>query len=166
MLSAQSGRAKVMSKNCLTPAARRAGLQARQARADQRAAKLAPILKGLQASGVTSLNGIAEALNERGALTLTGRGHWHGMQVARVLQRGRDDLQSRAMSDVSRYTFNVTQIGGRYGAWQWEICRDGQPLPARLRAVGFRAKHTATLAGKVALGDFLWALMDEQNKSD
>jgi hypothetical protein len=70
-----------------TPAARRAAREAHQARADARAAGLAPIIKALQAAGITSLKGMARALNERGMLTPTGRGRWHAMQVARVLKR-------------------------------------------------------------------------------
>jgi hypothetical protein len=70
-----------------TPAAIRAARQARIARADESAAKLAPIVKALQATGVTSLNDIAAALNERGIPTPSGRGHWHAMQVARLLKR-------------------------------------------------------------------------------
>lgn len=70
-----------------TPAARRAAREAHQARADARAADLAPIIKAIQAAGITSLIGIARALNERGMLTPTGRGRWHAMQVARVLKR-------------------------------------------------------------------------------
>jgi hypothetical protein len=54
---------------------------------DERAANIAPIVKALQAAGVTSLNGIAEALNARDVLTPAGRGHWHATQVTRVLQR-------------------------------------------------------------------------------
>jgi hypothetical protein len=47
----------------LSPLAAFAGVsnEARQARADERAAKLAPIIKALQAKGVTSLSGIAHA---------------------------------------------------------------------------------------------------------
>jgi hypothetical protein len=41
--------------NRVHPAAQRAAREANEARADERAAKLAPILKELQASGVTSL---------------------------------------------------------------------------------------------------------------
>jgi hypothetical protein len=71
----------------LTPAVRRAGIEARQARAAERAAKLAPIVKALQAAGVTSLNGIAEALNDRGILTPAGSDRWYASQVARLLKR-------------------------------------------------------------------------------
>jgi hypothetical protein len=43
--------------------------KARTARANQNAADLAPIIAELQASGITSLNDIAAALNERGVPT-------------------------------------------------------------------------------------------------
>jgi hypothetical protein len=41
----------------------------------------------MQAAGVTSLRGIAKALNERGVPTATGKGKWEAMQVGRVLGR-------------------------------------------------------------------------------
>jgi hypothetical protein len=41
----------------------------------------------LQASGVTSLNGLAAALNERGVPTPAGSHHWHAAQVSRLLKR-------------------------------------------------------------------------------
>jgi hypothetical protein len=50
-------------------------------------ADLAPIVKELQASGVTSLRGIAKALNERRIPTVAGSGRWYHVQVARVLAR-------------------------------------------------------------------------------
>jgi hypothetical protein len=61
--------------------------EARQSRADARAADLAPIIAELQAAGVTSLRGIAAALNERGIPTATGHGRWHHVQVGKVLAR-------------------------------------------------------------------------------
>jgi hypothetical protein len=70
-----------------TPAAIRAAREARIARADESAAKLAPLVKALQATGVTSLEGIAAALNERGVPTPRGRGQWYAMQVSRLLKR-------------------------------------------------------------------------------
>jgi hypothetical protein len=84
MLSAQSDGAKAMP-NRFTSAARHSVREARQARADERAADLAPIVAELQAGGVTSLRGIAAALNERGIPIVTGSGHWHHAQVARLL---------------------------------------------------------------------------------
>jgi hypothetical protein len=57
------------------------------ARAVAKAADLAPIIAELQSAGVTSLKGIAEALNARQIPTPGGRGHWHAMQVARLLKR-------------------------------------------------------------------------------
>jgi hypothetical protein len=72
------------------------------------------------------------------------------------------------MSEGDRYTLVVrarrSAIHPR--PWGWEICRDAQPLPVRIRESGFKTEHTATLAGKVALRDFLAGLADEQSKSD
>jgi hypothetical protein len=87
MLSAQSGGAKVMPKNRFHPAPRRAASEARQGRADQRVADLAPVIAELQASGVTSLRGIAKALNERRIPTVAGSGRWYHTQVGLVLAR-------------------------------------------------------------------------------
>jgi hypothetical protein len=61
--------------------------KARSARATARAADLAPIMSELKAEGITSLNGIAAALNARGVPTPAGSSHWHASQVARVLRR-------------------------------------------------------------------------------
>jgi hypothetical protein len=68
MLSAQSGGAEVMPKHPFTGVSN----EARQAHADRGAAKLAPILKELQAAGVTSLRGIAVAARQP-VLSIEGR---------------------------------------------------------------------------------------------
>ena len=73
--------------NDFPAAARYAAREARQAAADERAAKLAPLIKALQAAGVTSLNGLAVALNARGVVTPAGGSQWHATQVRRVLAR-------------------------------------------------------------------------------
>jgi hypothetical protein len=69
------------------PTGRRRAAIARTARADERVRKLAPIIKAIQAEGITSLNGIAEALNKLRVPTPRGRGHWRATQVRRVLAR-------------------------------------------------------------------------------
>jgi hypothetical protein len=56
-------------------------------RTDERAAKLAPIIKALHAKGITSLKGIAAALNKRRIRTARHIGPWHPTQVARLLKR-------------------------------------------------------------------------------
>jgi DNA invertase Pin-like site-specific DNA recombinase len=61
-------------------------IEARQARADAKAADLAPIIKNLQAAGKTSLRTIAAALNEAGIPTARG-GEWSSPQVMRILER-------------------------------------------------------------------------------
>ncbi|WP_457798921.1 recombinase family protein [Methylocystis sp. S23] len=63
-----------------------AGRAARAAQADNRAADLGPIIADLRSTGVTSLGGIAAALNEKGIPTAKG-GKWQAVQVQRVLAR-------------------------------------------------------------------------------
>lgn len=55
-------------------------------RADAKAADIAPAIKELQASGVTSLTGIAVGLNDQGIPTPRG-GKWQAVQVQRVISR-------------------------------------------------------------------------------
>jgi hypothetical protein len=62
----------------------------RKGRADsarRHAADLGPVIKAMQAASVTSLRGIAKALNECGVPTATGKGQWEAMQVGCVLAR-------------------------------------------------------------------------------
>jgi hypothetical protein len=73
--------------NHFTPAARHSVREGRRARADRTVADLAPIIAELQASGVTSLRGIAKALNQRGIPTVAGSSRWHHTQVERLLGR-------------------------------------------------------------------------------
>ena len=56
------------------------------AAADQFAANVLPIVRAIQTSGVTSLAGIAEALNARGVRTARG-GAWHASTVRNLLAR-------------------------------------------------------------------------------
>jgi hypothetical protein len=70
-----------------TAKARAASVELRTARADAHAAGLAPIIKSLQASGVTTLRAIAAELNRRGIQTPRGRGEWDATKVRRVLAR-------------------------------------------------------------------------------
>ena len=63
------------------------GVEAIQARADSRAADIAPIIADLQAAGKTSLRDIADGLNKAGIPTARGRGAWSAVQVQRVLDR-------------------------------------------------------------------------------
>jgi hypothetical protein len=47
--------------------------------------------------------------------------------------------------------------------WEWEIYRNGQPLPVRLRGSNHSSKDGAKWAGAKALREFLAALDREQN---
>jgi len=60
-------------------------LATRQAKAQSRAADLAPIIADLRASGSVSLQQIAEGLNAKGIGTARG-GMWRREQVRRVLE--------------------------------------------------------------------------------
>jgi DNA invertase Pin-like site-specific DNA recombinase len=62
------------------------GNQAKALRATDRASDLAPIIRKLQADGITSANGIAAALNFQGVPAARG-GLWRAIQVQRVLAR-------------------------------------------------------------------------------
>jgi hypothetical protein len=66
---------------------RAAASQDPKKQADARAADLAPIIARLQASGVTSLYGIAKALTALAVPTPGGKKKWQGLQVRRVLAR-------------------------------------------------------------------------------
>ena len=54
----------------------------------------------------------------------------------------------------------VTECGD--GVWEWEICRRGELLPARMRDGPFKSEEVALSAGKIALRDFLELLEFEQ----
>jgi hypothetical protein len=65
-----------------------AARKARTARADARGREdLRPAIEALRASGVTTLQGIVRALNERGIPTARGTGQWEPAQVWRLLAR-------------------------------------------------------------------------------
>ncbi len=70
----------------LTDAAREASRAMRTGKAEARASDLAPLIKELQAQGVTSLREIAKALNDRGIPTARGK-EWAPEQVRRVLAK-------------------------------------------------------------------------------
>jgi DNA invertase Pin-like site-specific DNA recombinase len=63
-----------------------AGCAVIAARANERAADISPAISEIRAAGITSLRGIAVALNERGIPTARGC-TWTGVQVSRILAR-------------------------------------------------------------------------------
>jgi len=71
----------------LTAKVRMAGCKARAARADARAADLAPTVADIQASGARSLRAIAAELNRRGIQTPRGVGEWKAGSVSQLLAR-------------------------------------------------------------------------------
>ena len=71
----------------VTAAVRISYVEARRQRTDLAVGVLGPVIAELLASGVTSLRGIAAALNERGIPTVAGSGRWRHVQVGRLLAR-------------------------------------------------------------------------------
>ncbi len=65
------------------------GAAATKAKADQFAANVLPVIESIRAAGVTSLRGIAEALDARGIETARG-GEWAAATVRNVIMRGAD----------------------------------------------------------------------------
>jgi DNA invertase Pin-like site-specific DNA recombinase len=70
----------------ISPKMSKAGRAAIQKRVQARAADLAPIIKDLQAGGATTLQALADGLNERGIPAARG-GQWSTPQVMRVLDQ-------------------------------------------------------------------------------
>ena len=62
------------------------GVRANKEKADQHAANVVPIIREIEASGVTSNLGIAKALNARGIPTARG-GEWYDSTVKNALAR-------------------------------------------------------------------------------
>jgi hypothetical protein len=60
---------------------------------------------------------------------------------------------------VDKYHVVVTQR--LRASWDWELYRNDEPLPARVRAGPYKSARTAEIAGKVALREFLEALERE-----
>lgn len=69
-----------------TEAERRTSHATAQARAVAFQAELMPIMREMQASGITSLGALAQALMDRGIPTARGFSTWSRMQVYRILK--------------------------------------------------------------------------------
>ena len=68
-----------------------AAVSAIKAKADKHAMNLKPVIEALKAEGITSLGGIAKALNERGMLT-PRNGKWHKTSVSHLLARANNPV--------------------------------------------------------------------------
>ena len=62
------------------------GVASNRTTADQFAANVAPVIRDIERAGVTTLQGIADALNARGIRTARGR-QWYATTVRNVLER-------------------------------------------------------------------------------
>ena len=81
---------------------------------------------------------------------------WHTLPAART----RHILLSMAALLRDELYIVITECGN--DIWEWEICRQGEPLPARMRDGPFGSEEAALAAGKTALREFLGLLESEQ----
>jgi hypothetical protein len=93
--------------------------------------------------------------------------------IAKALEVGRASVYRTLANDSDpepadmseeNYTIVVAQPNP-HSPWEWEVYRNGAPLPARLRKGDFRSEGTARAAGKMALLEFLAALSRENSRT-
>jgi Recombinase len=80
-----------MSSGRITDKARAAAHRQLSAQANGRASRLLPVIEELNVVGITSMRGIAAALDERGIATARG-GPWSPAQVQRLMKRIRSTV--------------------------------------------------------------------------
>src|SRR4051812_45543525 len=68
----------------------------------QNDARIMPIIREIQAAGITSLSGIGRALDQRGIPTPLKANGWSGEQVRRMLARSADPAIVEAAPAVQR----------------------------------------------------------------
>jgi DNA invertase Pin-like site-specific DNA recombinase len=86
-LAAKKAQGAQLGNRTNLPAAQAKGRAVNAAAADAFARNVLPIIRQIQASGVTSLRGIARALDARGIATARG-GSWEARTVSELLHRG------------------------------------------------------------------------------
>lgn len=85
-LAAKKAQGAKLGNRTNLPAAQAAGASANRAAADAFAANVLPVVRQIQAAGITSRAAIAEALNARGIRTARG-GAWYASTVGNLLGR-------------------------------------------------------------------------------
>jgi DNA invertase Pin-like site-specific DNA recombinase len=86
-LAAKKAQGALLGNGINLTAAQAKGRAANTAAADAFARNVLPIIRQIQASGVTSMHGIARALDAQGVATARG-GTWEANTVSNVLRRG------------------------------------------------------------------------------
>jgi hypothetical protein len=88
------------------------GAAANKAKAERFAANTLPIIREIQASGVTTLRGVALALNARGVPSARGV-PWSPVAVSNILKRAAKATPSTTQSEsLSRQDAGVTERAG------------------------------------------------------
>src|SRR5271163_3242495 len=62
--------------------------------------------------------------------------------------------QSEPSTKSSSPRYGVAVIERSPSSWEWEICRDGRPLPVPLRDGFYKSKSAAGAAGRLAIRRF------------
>ena len=70
------------------------------------------------------------------------------------------------MATLLRDEFHIVVTESGTGIWEWEICRQGEPLAVPMRDGPFGSEKVALAAGKIALREFLELLESEQESDD
>jgi hypothetical protein len=63
---------------------------------------------------------------------------------------------------ADKYHVVAQQPDPKWWRWEWEIYRNGQPIPVRLRGGSYPSKEAAQRGGLRALREFLAALEREK----
>ena len=84
------------------------GTAANKANADRFAANIIPIIREIQASGVTTLRGVARALNARGVPSARGV-PWSPVAVSNILKRANAVTSSSNKHDHTDYHADQTK---------------------------------------------------------
>lgn len=85
-LAAAKARGKTLGNRKNLHEARAHSLAVRTSAADQHAENVYPIIQQIKSSGITTLRGVADALNARGIKTARG-GKWEQKAVSRIIKR-------------------------------------------------------------------------------
>jgi len=76
-----------MAGKITSPAAQNRGATATKAHAISHPSDIVPIIREIQASGITTAYGIAAALNLQGVPTVRSGAFWQAIQVQRILAK-------------------------------------------------------------------------------
>jgi DNA invertase Pin-like site-specific DNA recombinase len=114
-LGAAKARGKVLGNRINLTEAQAKGQAANREAADTFAANVLPVVRQLQAAGVTGVRAIARALNDRGVRTARG-GNWHDSTVRNLLAREAGSVALAYEADKKSMHETRTRLKSKYTA--------------------------------------------------